>query len=95
MYFHLNLFLADYVLVLKFEKYNISNKSIGESLGLSKGRISQILSGENLNFRIDTLVKLCLAIERIPDFRLIDINDFVAKDKLFPDSIVFINSEKE
>lgn len=75
------------------EKNNISNKSIGESLGLSKGRVSQILSGENLNFRLDTLVKLSLAIERIPDFRLIDINDFVAKDRLSTDSIVFINSE--
>ncbi len=74
------------------EKKNISNKSIGESLGLSKGRVSQILSGEKLNFRIDTLVKLCLAIERIPDFRLIDVEDFVAKDRLSTDSIVFFNS---
>jgi predicted XRE-type DNA-binding protein len=77
------------------EKNNISNKSIGESLGLSKGRVSQILSGENLNFRIDTLVKLCLAIGRVPDFRLVDIDDFVAKDRLSSDSIVFINPEKK
>jgi predicted XRE-type DNA-binding protein len=80
-------------LIVYIEKNNVSNKSIAESLGLSKGRVSQILSGENLNFRLDTLVKLCLAIERIPDFRLIEINDFVTKDKFASDSIVFMNYE--
>jgi predicted XRE-type DNA-binding protein len=63
------------------EKKKVSNKEIAEILGLSKGRVSQILSGENLNFRLDTLVKLCLAIERIPDFKLIGIEDFIKKDK--------------
>jgi len=76
---------------IEFKK--IPNNEIAEILGLTKGRVSQILSGNNLNFRLDTLVRLCLAIERIPDFRLIDVNDFVAKDRLSSDSIVFINSE--
>jgi predicted XRE-type DNA-binding protein len=76
---------------IEFKK--IPNNEIAEILGLTKGRVSQILSGNNLNFRLDTLVRLCLAIERIPDFRLIDVNDFVAKDRLSSDSIVFVNSE--
>ena len=67
----------------------ISNNQIAESLGLSKGRVSQILSGENLNFRLDTLVKLCLTINRIPDFHLIAVNEFIAKDKDAVDSIIF------
>lgn len=75
------------------ESNKIPNNEIAETLGLTKGRVSQILSGNNLNFRLDTLVRLCLAIERIPDFRLIDIYDFVAKDKLSSDSIVFVKSE--
>jgi len=77
------------------EKNNVSNKIIAERLGLSKGRVSQILSGENLNFRIDTLVKLCLAIDRIPDFQLIDKNDFIEREKLSPDSIVFRSDENK
>jgi len=80
-------------LVEYIDKNNISNKIIAERLGLSKGRISQILSGKNLNFRIDTLVKLCLAIERVPEFRLIKIEDFIALDKLNGGSVIFENSE--
>ena len=76
--------VSDYI-----EKNDVSNKSIAERLGLSKGRVSQILSGENLNFRLETLVKLCLAIERIPDFHLIDIKDFISREKISADSTVF------
>lgn len=68
-------------LIEYIEKNEVSNKQIAEILGLSKGRVSQILSGENLNFRLDTLVKLCLAIDRIPDFRLIATDDFLKSDK--------------
>ena len=71
--------LAEYI-----ETHEIQNKQIAESLGLSKGRVSQILSGENLNFRLDTLVRLCLTINRIPDFQLVDINEFIAKDQRNP-----------
>lgn len=76
--------LAEYI-----ETHEIQNKQIAESLGLSKGRVSQILSGENLNFRLDTLVRLCLTINRIPDFQLVDINEFIAKDKENTESIIF------
>ena len=76
--------LSEYI-----EQNKISNKYIADKLGLSKGRISQILSGENLSLRLDTLVKLCLAIDRIPYFQLIDKNDFIEREKLSPDSIVF------
>jgi Helix-turn-helix. len=73
------------------EKNNVSNKIIAERLGLSKGRVSQILSGENLNFRIDTLVKLCLAIGRVPDFRLVEINNFLTRENSSDESVVFTN----
>jgi predicted XRE-type DNA-binding protein len=76
--------LAEYI-----ESNKIPNKQIAEILGLSKGRVSQILSGGNLNFRLDTLVKLCLTIDKIPDFHLIDVNDFISKDKDSIDSIIF------
>jgi transcriptional regulator with XRE-family HTH domain len=83
--------LSEYI-----ERNKVSNKYIADKLGLSKGRISQIFSGENLNFRLDTLIKLCLAIDRIPDFQLIDKNDFIAREKLSPDSIVFrLNENKD
>jgi len=64
------------------DKKGISGKDIAETLGLSKGRISQILSGENLNFRLDTLVRLSLAIGRIPDFSLVEIDEYIKHDMI-------------
>lgn len=75
------------------ENHDIPNKQIAESLGLSKGRVSQILSGGNLNFRIDTLVKLCLTINKIPDFNLLDVNEFLASDRVALNSIIFKETE--
>ncbi|HEY5125377.1 MAG TPA: helix-turn-helix transcriptional regulator [Ignavibacteria bacterium] len=75
---------AEYV-----EINDIPNKQIAESLGLSKGRVSQILSGRNLNFRLDTLIKLCLTIDKIPDFHLIDVNEFIARDSKATIPIIF------
>ena len=67
--------LASYI---KTEK--ISQKEIAKRLGVSKGRISQILNGANLNFRIDTLVKICLAINKVPNFKFEDIKSFIESD---------------
>ena len=67
--------LASYI---KTEK--ISQKEIAKRLGVSKGRISQILNGSNLNFRIDTLVKICLAINKVPNFKFEDIKSFIESD---------------
>ncbi len=71
------------------EDNDISNKQLGEILGLTKGRISQILSGKNLNFKIDSLVKLCLSINKVPDFQLVDINKFIGMDLNSSASTVF------
>ena len=76
--------LADYI-----QTNDIPNKHFIDSLGISKGRVSQILNGANLNFRIDTLVKLCLAIDKIPDFHLVDIDEFISKDSLNTSSLIF------
>lgn len=63
------------------EEKNIPQKQLAQSLGLSKGRISQILSGDNLNFRLETIVKLCLTINKIPRFQLLDLEEYIANDR--------------
>lgn len=80
--------LAEYI-----QNNDIPNKHFVESLGISKGRVSQILNGGNLNFRIDTLVKLCLAIDKIPDFHLVDVNEFISKDSINTASIIFKHTD--
>ena len=69
------------------EKNDISGRELAETLGLSKGRISQILSGKNLNFRLDTLVRLSLAIGRIPGFRLLEIEEYIKLDHSGSDEV--------
>jgi DNA-binding Xre family transcriptional regulator len=80
-------------LIEYFKDHQLSNKDLTEKLGLTKGRVSQILSGKNLNFRIDTLVRLCLTIEKVPDLKLVNIEEFISKDKLSETSIIFVNAE--
>lgn len=80
--------LAEYI-----QNNDIPNKHFVERLGVSKGRVSQILNGANLNFRIDTLVKLCLAIDKIPDFHLVDVNEFISKDSINTSSIIFEHTD--
>lgn len=80
--------LAEYI-----QNNDIPNKHFVESLGISKGRVSQILNGGNLNFRIDTLVKLCLAIDKVPDFHLVDVNEFISKDSINTSSIIFEHTD--
>jgi predicted XRE-type DNA-binding protein len=74
------------------EKSGISNKEIAKKLGVSKGRVSQILSGENLNFRIDSLVKICLAINKVPNFHLEDVDAFLNRDANNPGGAVFADN---
>jgi predicted XRE-type DNA-binding protein len=71
------------------EQNGVSNKDLAKSLGISKGRVSQILSGDNLNFRLDTLVKLCLAIDKIPSFQLENIGKYVEADLKETEPIIF------
>ncbi len=76
-------------LIEYIEDNNISNEQLREILGVSKGRVSQIKSGNNLNFRIDSLVKLCISINKIPDFQLVDITEFIKREEESSMSLVF------
>lgn len=71
------------------ERNGASNKDLANILGISKGRVSQIFSGDNLNFRLDTLVKLCLAIEKIPSFQMEDIEKYIEADLKETEPIIF------
>ena len=61
-------------------KEKISQKELARRLGVSKGRVSQILKGDNMNFRIDTLVRICLAIGKVPSFSFSDLDNYIEDD---------------
>lgn len=61
------------------EKNKITQNEIAERLGISKSRVSHIFSGSNLNLTLETLVKLCLAIDKVPYLQLIDSEVYASK----------------
>ncbi|MFC2104471.1 helix-turn-helix domain-containing protein [Bacteroidota bacterium] len=67
-------------LVTYIKKNKVSQKKLAEKLDVSKGYVSQILSGENLNFQISTLVKICIAIEKVPNINFEEIDSFIKND---------------
>ena len=77
------------------EESGLSNKEIARKIGVSKGRVSQILSGKNLNLRIDSLVKISLAINKVPNLYLEDIDRFINKDTNNKEGAVFTNDQDE
>lgn len=47
------------------DENNINRKQLSEKLGISKGRVSQILNG-NINFSIEKFVEISLKIDKYP-----------------------------
>ena len=44
-------------------EYNISNNDIAANLGKSKQTVSNLLNGRQTNITLDTLLKLCNAVD--------------------------------
>jgi transcriptional regulator with XRE-family HTH domain len=63
--------------LLRYMEINKLNQTqFAKKLGVSKGYISQILNGD-FNFTINKLVELSLAMEKIPEFSFIDLNQAI------------------
>lgn len=61
------------------EREGMSRQDFAEKLGVSKGRMSQILNG-NFNGRLDRLVELALAAGKAPVLEFRDLEEHVAED---------------
>ncbi len=61
------------------KKEGMSRQAFAEKLGVSKGRMSQILNGD-FNGRLDRLVELALAAGTAPVIEFRDLDDYVAED---------------
>ena len=77
-----NIQLQLYSEILEYMKdNNLSRKDLAEKLQVTKGYVSQILKGD-IDFRISTIVKLCLAIGEVPKLNLEKIRDYVRTDEI-------------
>lgn len=58
------------------EKKSLNQTQLAKELGVSKGYVSQVLNGD-FNHRLSTLVDLSLAIDKIPELRFQDLNQYI------------------
>lgn len=68
-------------IVTYMEKHKMKRKDLAEHLGLSAGRVSQILNEGDTNFSIEKMVEIALKVDKIPELR-------------FEDKVVFLEKEK-
>jgi len=61
------------------EKNNLNRTQLAEYLGISKGRVSQILNDGEINFSIEKLIEISLKIGKFPLFELKDKKEYLSK----------------
>lgn len=62
-----------YNAILDFmEQKTLNRTQMAKHLGISKGRMSQILNDGEINFSIEKLIEIALKIDKYPDFKLVD-----------------------
>ena len=67
----INGFLYD-AIVNYMEAKGLNRTQLAEYLGISKGRVSQILNDGDINFSIAKIIEIALKIDKYPDFKLQD-----------------------
>lgn len=73
---HINNDMYD-ALVTYMEDNNLNQTKFAEYLGISKGRLSQILNSGEINFTIEKLVSIALKINKIPKLEFQDKDLFI------------------
>ena len=76
----LNIDLYD-ALIIYQEKNHLSKGELASYLGISKGRLSQILNSGNSNFNTSTLVAILLKLGKYPHIEFIDQATFLEKEE--------------
>lgn len=72
----INSFLYNAILEY-MEENDLNRTQLADYLGLSKGRVSQILNDGEINFSIEKIVQIALKVNKFPIFELKDKQDFL------------------
>lgn len=69
-----------YNAIIEFmEKNNFNRTQLAQNLGISKGRVSQILNDGEINFSIEKIVEISIKVGKYPVFELEDSNVHLKK----------------
>lgn len=66
---------------LYLERTKLSKTDFSKQIGVSKGYVTQVLSG-NFDHRVSTLVRLVLAIQKVPNFNFITLDEFLLEQNV-------------
>lgn len=72
----INSFLYN-ALVEYMETKEMNRTALAEYLGISKGRVSQILNDGEINFSIEKVVQIALKVDKFPIFELRDKQEYL------------------
>lgn len=64
------------------ETHNMKRKDLAKHLGISKGRVSQIINDGEINFRLEKIIEISLKLGMVPHFNLEDKNEFLDKEEI-------------
>ncbi len=59
------------------EVHNMKRKDLAKYLGISKGRMSQIINDGDINFSLEKIIQIALKIGKIPSFKFQDKKEFL------------------
>lgn len=74
------------------EDNNLNRTELSKHLGISKGRVSQILNDGEINFSIEKLVEISLKINKYPIFELKDREEHIKDVSNYREVINFENN---
>ena len=63
------------------QKNKLTKSAFAKQIGVSKGYVTQVLNGD-FDHKISTFVRLIRAVDKIPDFNLMGLNEFVHNKKM-------------
>ena len=72
------------------QKRGMNKTQLTEYLGCSKGYVTQLLYGD-YDHKISKFIELSLAIGKIPEFRFVDVDEYIENEKTSYASIVSSN----
>lgn len=67
-------------IIVYMEKHDFKRKDLAEHLGISRGRVSQILNDGDINFSMEKIIEIALKVDKFPVFSFEDKNDFLQND---------------
>ncbi|MFM6965114.1 MAG: transcriptional regulator [Sphingomonadales bacterium] len=62
------------------EKHQMKQKDLAKHLGISPGRVSQILNDGNINFSIEKIIEIAIKVDKIPNFIFEDKSTFLERE---------------